>query len=54
MDVLRAFAADMALMFAELGQCIADAMRDMGRDIASPFKDAAWMRRERRRLERGE
>jgi len=54
MTVLRAFAADMGKMFREFGGCIASTMRDFGHDIAAPFKDAAWLRRESRRMERGQ
>lgn len=54
MNLLRAFAADVCDGIAAFGRDIAAGLRDFGHDIAAPFRDAAYMRRERRRLERGE
>lgn len=53
-DLLRAFVTDIGNGLRDFGRDIASAMRDFGHDIAAPFKDAAWLRRERRRMERGE
>jgi hypothetical protein len=38
MTLLRAFTADMALMFREFGQCIASGLRDFAHDIGAAFR----------------
>jgi hypothetical protein len=52
--MIRAFARDAGGALRAFAQDVADGAREFGHDIAAPFKDALWLRRERKRLERGE